>query len=108
MFFCIFINIRKCLMVEKNSRLATLVFALFISPNMETVLFLLFRVNAVSNGQLRGEAFTTGCLGVRGARVWFFFGFLMGFGALIGACWILFGEYLIASESFKNRVHFAI
>jgi hypothetical protein len=56
-------------------------------------------VNAVSNGQLRGESFTTGCLGVRGARIWFFFGFLLGFGALIGASWILFGEYLITSET---------
>merc|ERR1712223_924335 len=33
-----------------------------------------FMVNAVSNGQLRGESFTEGCLGVRGARIWFFFG----------------------------------
>lgn len=57
------------------------------------------RVNAVSNGQLRGESYTTGCLGVRGARAWFFIGFVLGFGALIGASWILFGEYLIASKS---------
>lgn len=53
-----------------------------------------FMVNAVSNGQLRGESYTTGCLGVRSARVWFFFGFLLGFGSLIGASWILFGEYV--------------
>lgn len=51
-------------------------------------------VNAVSNGQLRGESYTEGCLGVRGSRIWFFFGFLLGFGSLIGACWILFGEYV--------------
>ena len=56
------------------------------------------RVNAVSNGQLRGESYTTGCLGNQGARVWFFIGFLLGFGSLIGACWILFGEYLVPSE----------
>ena len=53
-----------------------------------------FRVNAVSNGQLRGESYTEGCLGVRSARVWFFLGFLLGFGSLIGASWILFGEYV--------------
>lgn len=53
-----------------------------------------FMVNAVSNGQLRGESYTTGCLGVTSARIWFFFGFLLGFGSLIGACWILFGEYV--------------
>jgi len=53
-----------------------------------------FMVNAVSNGQLRGESYTDGCLGVRSARVWFFFGFLLGFASLIGASWILFGEYV--------------
>jgi len=53
-----------------------------------------FMVNAVSNGQLRGESYTEGCLGVRSARVWFFFGFLLGFASLIGASWILFGEYV--------------
>ena len=56
------------------------------------------RVNAVSNGQLNGEAYTTGCLGVRGARIWFFFGSLLGFGSLIGASWILFGEYVALSK----------
>ena len=58
-----------------------------------------YRVNAVSNGQLRGESFTEGCLGVRGARIWFFFGLLMGFGSLIGASWILFGEYVAKGNS---------
>ena len=62
-------------------------------------------MNAVSNGQLRGEAYTTGCLGVRGARIWFFIGFLLGFGALIGASWILFGEYLIRSECLGDHVN---
>lgn len=55
-------------------------------------------VNAVSNGQLRGESYTTGCLGNQGARVWFFIGFLLGFGSLIGASWILFGEYLFPNK----------
>merc|ERR1711994_69279 len=65
-----------------------------------------FMVNAVSNGQLRGESFTEGCLGVRGARIWFFFGLLMGFGSLIGASWILFGEYIaqVNHDSFKPDV----
>ena len=56
------------------------------------------RVNAVSNGQLTGEAYTTGCLGTNGVRIWFFFGFLLGFGSLIGASWILFGEYVAYSK----------
>ncbi len=65
----------------------------------------MFMVNAVSNGQLRGESYTEGCLGVRGARLWFFLGFLMGFAALIGAGWILFGEYMNAQNpSFKPTI----
>jgi len=58
----------------------------------------MFMVNLVSNGQLRGESYTDGCLGVMGARIWFFFGFLMGFGSLIGGAWILFGEYVYPSK----------
>jgi hypothetical protein len=63
----------------------------------------MFMVNGVSNGQLRGEAYTTGCLGIRGARIWFFFGFLLGFGSLIGASWILFGEYVAKANA--NTFH---
>eukprot|EP00095_Tigriopus_kingsejongensis_P006973 maker-scaffold693_size110418-snap-gene-0.21 protein:Tk06973 transcript:maker-scaffold693_size110418-snap-gene-0.21-mRNA-1 annotation:"hypothetical protein BRAFLDRAFT_284329" len=58
----------------------------------------MFMVAGVSNGQLRGDSYTTGCIGVRGARVWFFIGFLMGFGSLLGASWILFGEYLFRGK----------
>lgn len=58
----------------------------------------MFMVNAVSNGQLTGEAYTTGCLGTNGVRIWFFFGFLLGFGSLIGASWILFGEYVAYTD----------
>ena len=54
----------------------------------------------MSNGQLRGESYTEGCLGVRSARVWFFFGFLLGFASLIGASWILFGEYVTNGKFF--------
>ncbi|GAB6024248.1 Transmembrane protein 50A [Chamberlinius hualienensis] len=59
----------------------------------------LFMINAVSNGQIRGEAYTTGCLGQRGARIWLFIGFLLGFGALITSCWILFGGYVIPARA---------
>ena len=44
----------------------------------------LVMVNLVSNSLLRGESFTDGCLGPVGARIWFFVGFMMGFGSLIG------------------------
>jgi len=55
----------------------------------------LFMINSVSNGQVRGEAYSTGCLGQTGARVWLFLGFMLAFGALIAACWILFGVYVV-------------
>ena len=41
-------------------------------------------VNSVSNSVIRGESFTEGVLGVGGARIWFFVGFLMGFASFIG------------------------
>ena len=34
-----------------------------------------------------------------GARIWLLIGFLMGFGGLIGACWILFGAYVVPGTS---------
>lgn len=64
--------------------------------------FALFLINSVSNGQVRGEAYTTGCLGQTGARVWLFFGFLLGFGALIAASWILFGIYVVNNTDKDN------
>jgi len=51
-------------------------------------------VNTVSNGQLRGEAYTDGLLGGVAAKIWFFFGFMMGFGAFMGSLVIFFMEYL--------------
>jgi len=50
----------------------------------------LFMINSVSNGQLRGDAFTDGCFGPRGARLWLFTGLVLGFASLIAAGWILF------------------
>jgi len=55
----------------------------------------LFMINAVSNGQIRGDSYTSGFLGQHGARVWLFIGFVLGFGAIIAAVWILFGVYVI-------------
>lgn len=65
-------------------------------------------INAVSNGQLRGESYTEGCMGNQGSRAWFFIGFLLGFGSLIGACWILFGEYLFPNDenTFKPKFYY--
>ena len=54
----------------------------------------LLMVNAVSNSQLRGDAYVPGALGTSGTRVWMVIGFLCSFGAIIGASFILFGEYV--------------
>ncbi|XP_076819463.1 transmembrane protein 50B-like [Clavelina lepadiformis] len=54
-----------------------------------------FMVNAVSNGQVRGDSYTDGCLGQLGARIWMLFAFLLAFGALIASMWILFGLYVV-------------
>ncbi|XP_006821166.1 transmembrane protein 50A-like [Saccoglossus kowalevskii] len=54
-----------------------------------------FMINAISNAQVRGDTMGTGCLGQTGARVWLFIGFFLAFGSLIGACWILFGPYVV-------------
>jgi len=63
----------------------------------------LLMVNSISNEQLRGEGFTDGvCGGGIGPKIWFFFGFLMGFGALLGSCWILFGEYVMINDEAKK------
>ena len=35
---------------------------------------------------------------VLGARIWLFSGFMLGFSALIGASWILFGTYVVEGE----------
>jgi hypothetical protein len=53
-----------------------------------------FMVNSVTNSQIRGDAYNGGCLGARGARGWIFVGFVMGFAAVIGACWILLANFV--------------
>ncbi|XP_067373250.1 transmembrane protein 50B-like isoform X1 [Channa argus] len=54
-----------------------------------------FMINAVSNGQVRGDTNGEGCLGRTGARLWLFTGFLMMFGSLIASIWILFGGFVV-------------
>ncbi|CAL8378056.1 transmembrane protein 50B [Gadus morhua] len=53
-----------------------------------------FMINAVSNGQVRGDTYGEGCFGRTGVRLWLFMGFMVMFGSLIGAIWILFGAYV--------------
>ncbi|GLV39694.1 uncharacterized protein CBL_08240 [Carabus blaptoides fortunei] len=57
----------------------------------------LVMVNSVSNAQVRGDAYEGGCMGPRGARIWLFLGFVMGFASVIASCWILFANF-VATE----------
>lgn len=57
-----------------------------------------YRVNSVTNAQIRGDAYNGGCLGPRGARGWLFIGLVMGFAAVIAACWILFADFVAAGQ----------
>ncbi|KAL0605093.1 Transmembrane protein 50A [Plecturocebus cupreus] len=62
-----------------------------------TIAFLM--INAVSNGQVRGDSYSEGCLGQTGARIWLFIGFMLAFGSLIASMWILFGGYVAKGSS---------
>ncbi|XP_063217708.1 transmembrane protein 50B [Bacillus rossius redtenbacheri] len=62
----------------------------------------LLMINSVSNAMVRGDAYSGGCFGPRGARAWLFVGFVMGFGAVIASCWILIANYL-SYEPGKNE-----
>nr|ACQ59035.1 Transmembrane protein 50A [Anoplopoma fimbria] len=61
-----------------------------------TVAFLM--INAVSNGQVRGDSYSEGCIGQTGARVWLFIGFMLAFGSLIASMWILFGGFVVPQK----------
>ncbi|CAK9832382.1 Transmembrane protein 50A [Anthophora retusa] len=56
----------------------------------------LFMVNSVTNAQIRDDTYNGGYLGAGGARSWLFIGFVMGFAAVIAACWILFADFVAA------------
>lgn len=57
-----------------------------------------FRVNSVTNSQIRGDSYNGGCLGVMGSRIWLFVGFVVGFAAVIASCWIWFAHLVPAGE----------
>ncbi|XP_043590856.1 transmembrane protein 50A [Bombus pyrosoma] len=56
----------------------------------------LFMINSVTNAQMGSDTLSGGYLGARGARGWLFIGFVMGFAAVIAACWILFADFVAA------------
>ncbi len=53
------------------------------------------RINAVSTGQVTGDAYSEGCLGRKGARAWLFVGFALAFGGLISSLWIFIQQFLV-------------
>lgn len=55
--------------------------------------------------QIRGDTYEGGCLGARGARVWLFLGFVMGFASVIASCWILFADFLDKGKSINKYLH---
>lgn len=58
----------------------------------------LIMINSVSNAQMRGDAYEGGCLQSRGAKVWLFVGFVMGFASVIASCGILFADFVGKSK----------
>ncbi|KAJ8931687.1 hypothetical protein NQ314_015371 [Rhamnusium bicolor] len=53
---------------------------------------------------MRGDAYEGGCLGPRGARIWLFLGFVMGFASVIASCWILFADFMKGAPQKKKPV----
>lgn len=46
------------------------------------------------NFQMNGDvAFSGGCLEARGARIWIFVGFVLGFAAIIAAVWSMIASF---------------
>lgn len=56
--------------------------------------------------------FSGGCLEERGARIWIFIGFVLGFAAIIAAIWVMVanlnsdGKYLSFSKYFNVQIRF--
>ncbi|KAI4894812.1 hypothetical protein NFI96_012379 [Prochilodus magdalenae] len=70
--------------------------AFWTCGNKPSILVLpVYKINAVSNAHIHGDTYGEGCLGRTGARLWLFIGFMMMFGSLIAAIWILFGAYVV-------------
>ncbi|OBS60079.1 hypothetical protein A6R68_08788, partial [Neotoma lepida] len=88
---------------ERRNTVASVVAGILVSE----IDVLVTSINAVSNAQVRGDSYESGCLGRTGARVWLFIGFMLMFGSLIASMWILFGAYVTqinpVQEAFVNK-----
>lgn len=57
----------------------------------------LFMVNSVTQAQLNGDTgYSGGCMEARGARIWIFIGFVLGFAAIIAAVWVMVASFTTA------------
>lgn len=54
--------------------------------------------------QVRGDAYTGGCMGSRGARIWVFVGFVLGFASVIAAVWIMIEQFAAGKNSLNYYV----
>jgi len=62
----------------------------------------LIMVNSVTQAQINGDvAFSGGCLEARGARIWIFVGFVLGFAAIIAAVWMMIVTFNEKTEGSK-------
>lgn len=60
----------------------------------------LFMVNSVSQAQLNGDVgYSGGCMEARGARIWIFVGYVLGFSAIIAAIWTMVASFNSAGRS---------
>ncbi|KAF6211545.1 hypothetical protein GE061_012058 [Apolygus lucorum] len=66
----------------------------------------LIMINLVSNNQLQGDSYSGGFLGPRGARLWLFVGFVLGFASVIASCWLLFSQF-VGNDEEKDNMWFA-
>lgn len=54
----------------------------------------LFMVNSVTQAQLNGDVgYAGGCMEARGARIWIFIGYVLGFAAIIAAIWVMVASF---------------
>lgn len=57
--------------------------------------------------QINGDiAFSGGCLEARGARIWIFVGFVLGFAAIIAAVWTMIADF--SSGGKKSIIFFLV
>lgn len=63
----------------------------------------LFMVNSVSQAQLNGDVgYSGGCMEARGARIWIFIGYVLGFAAIIAAIWVMVASFNSADGKESN------